>query len=684
MGRWKSWLVVLTLASVFLLTEPVWAEMALSNIASAVATEAVVATTSDQETSSPKLVVANQAEATTVINQQETVSQIKTNHQTLPDSSTPPTDLVIDRSVTAPTIANQTDKPAESKKPIKSNLPTEPLIEPPVIDFIATPPKLRFVKVQLKDVTRPDGCQEAAEFAIVVNFGTSPAELSDVVFQYGKVGSAKFEAKVLPKISLPVGEGLVIFNSYFSKGSSAGNNCPANSTAKAWLEAQKYRYSPNNTKNGYLDSGHWLKLVAKDHPEMVIDELNLSIVSSNPAHDTLVAQTDKNGVPLFDSGGKLLLRPIQTHLPEQHFLDYGSLIVFQNIVEAPKNTCSGIILSEISVNVAENRQFIEIYNTNEIAVSPAGCRLWTNWSGQNEYTFGDIEIETGESLAVFVKDSNLQFSKLDGGGVELRNELGEVVDKLIYRAQLPGSSWSLLGNEFATSFAPTPNLPNIDLPELDCKTGYVFNKTTGDCQKITIQKNPSDDIIETETVCKPGYEVGFTGGCVKICPAGYERSPESNRCRKIAFELETTLLSCPSGYERNPLTNRCRKITAAAQTGLSPCPVGYERNPETNRCRKISNQQTCDEGYEIGFTGNCVKICESGYERSPESNRCRKLVAQAGESDVNPIKLTEEVANNTPVVSLNWLQLVILGGVLAAAVAWRSRAAIKKIIKKVL
>ena len=73
------------------------------------------------------------------------------------------------------------------------------------------------------------------------------------------------------------------------------------------------------------------------------------------------------------------------------------------------------------------------------------------------------------------------------------------------------------------------------------------------------------------------------------CRDGYVRSPETNRCRKIATLASSSkeLAVCAPGYTRNPITNRCRKNSSDAKKEITPCKDGYERNTETNRCRKI-------------------------------------------------------------------------------------------------
>ena len=91
---------------------------------------------------------------------------------------------------------------------------------------------------------------------------------------------------------------------------------------------------------------------------------------------------------------------------------------------------------------------------------------------------------------------------------------------------------------------------------------------------------------------------------LKECPEGYERNPETNRCRRIRIEGEKEprprkkkeLKACPPGSERNEATNRCRKIKVEGEKVVraprkakekKPCKETQFRNLETGRCKKI-------------------------------------------------------------------------------------------------
>jgi len=123
-----------------------------------------------------------------------------------------------------------------------------------------------------------------------------------------------------------------------------------------------------------------------------------------------------------------------------------------------------------------------------------------------------------------------------------------------------------------------------------------------------------------DTVCPPGYEpnVMWTGGsgqrqCVKMCPDGFYRDPESNRCKKI--RTARTAMVVPPGMEINPETGRLRKMCVPPQV----------RNPVTKRCKNPVSDVVPPGMERNPETGRLRKICDVGYYRDPVTGRCRKI-----------------------------------------------------------
>ena len=98
---------------------------------------------------------------------------------------------------------------------------------------------------------------------------------------------------------------------------------------------------------------------------------------------------------------------------------------------------------------------------------------------------------------------------------------------------------------------------------------------------------------------------------------------------------------CKAGYERNPDTNRCRKIVAATNQ-LKPCKDGYERNPDTNRCRKIKpinnsaeypvensyNQSVKPANLAAFSTFGAATIAATAYTGYQFRHRIRKIITK--------------------------------------------------------
>lgn len=104
------------------------------------------------------------------------------------------------------------------------------------------------------------------------------------------------------------------------------------------------------------------------------------------------------------------------------------------------------------------------------------------------------------------------------------------------------------------------------------------------------------------TSCKDGYEyVESTGKCYKKCNEGQIRNPDTNRCKKatIKTEIESEASAaeggtCKEGYEYVQSAGKCYK----------KCQDGYERNPDTNRCRKVKDNTGADYGIDVPTTGD--------------------------------------------------------------------------------
>lgn len=229
---------------------------------------------------------------------------------------------------------------------------------------------------------------------------------------------------------------------------------------------------------------------------------------------------------------------------------------------------------------------------------------------------------------------------------------------------------------------------------------WAYNSQTGTWQWTTPSPDRADNII-ADTPASPQQPSQPSG---KPCPAGQERNPATNRCRKINTNEKRSkqtagnakaartashaqkLTICKPGQERNPATGRCRTVSATGQQ-LAVCKAGQYRNPATGRCRALAGGKAsaaiCKAGYYRNpATGRCKKLgaansrqltpCKPGWERNPSTNRCRKSTSKNSKAPAAGYAV-EPSSNNGQTEIVWWM----IGGVAVVAVGyagweWRS------------
>lgn len=199
---------------------------------------------------------------------------------------------------------------------------------------------------------------------------------------------------------------------------------------------------------------------------------------------------------------------------------------------------------------------------------------------------------------------------------------------------------------------------------------WTYNSQTGAWQWTTPSPDRADNII-TDTPASPHQPSG------KPCPAGQERNPATNRCRKInngekqsrqmagnakaarTISRAQKLTICKPGQERNPETGRCRTVSATGQQ-LAACKAGQYRNPATGRCRALAGGKAS------------ATVCKAGYYRNPATGRCRKSTSKNSKAPAAGYAV-EPSSNNGQTEIVWWM----IGGVAVVAVGyagweWRS------------
>jgi hypothetical protein len=155
---------------------------------------------------------------------------------------------------------------------------------------------------------------------------------------------------------------------------------------------------------------------------------------------------------------------------------------------------------------SEAEQFIELYNHSPSTVPLAGCQLLVKYGTKySAYTFTDEVIEAENYYAIFLAEHHLKIAKDPGAEtVKLVGDATLVAPNL--KGQKAGKSYALFGDLWQTTLDITPNGANaLQL----CPADKILNDITGKCVNPPVTKLP------------------------KECDDGYERNPETNRCRLI-------------------------------------------------------------------------------------------------------------------------------------------------------
>lgn len=284
-----------------------------------------------------------------------------------------------------------------------------------------------------------------------------------------------------------------------------------------------------------------------------------------------------------------------------------------------------------AVGSDDGNEFVELFNPNDEDIDLNGYKLFV---GTKAYDFPSGFIIKAGGYAVLY-DDEMGFTLVNtAGNVSIKSVDESFVGETInYYDAKEGLSWTLISGIWQYTNRPTPGLENL----------------------------PS--IAESVTMKADEF-----GSDLKPCSEGEYRNPETNRCRKIVTDSESTLVPCKQGQYRDEQTNRCRNI-ASDVAAFMPCAEGQERNPATNRCRTVAS---------VLGASTALKPCPAGQERNPATNRCRKIAA-AMPTAAYAVKKTAKKESN-PVFL--W-SLVGIGLVAAGYGIWEWRKEISRLIVKI-
>ena len=210
------------------------------------------------------------------------------------------------------------------------------------------------------------------------------------------------------------------------------------------------------------------------------------------------------------------------------------------------------------------QKYVKIKNAGDQPIDLAAYRLRSGTPGSNS------TVRNTSSLAGTIAPGQVLTIRAQANGAELA----------ILRS---GTLW-FEDQHGLVSFSPRVDAYSGAGQAAHQGKSWAYNSQTSTWQWTTPSPDQADNII-TDTPASPHQPSG------KSCPAGQERNPATNRCRKIN-----------NGEKRSKQTagNAKAARTTSRTQKLTICKPGQERNPETGRCRAIY------------VTGQRLAACKAG------------------------------------------------------------------------
>ncbi len=651
---------------------------------------------------------------------------------------------------------------------------------------------LQIIKVQIKDRSRPDPdkCSNGSEFVLIENLSESEIDLNGFNLIWGNQNSDSGHYKINQSAMLDSGRRVVFYNSLFNLGNS---NCQPNPAAQQFIDSQQLSFEIASVQGGRFSKSLNIRLndsegslatsleyqIENNSSDTVVLNKNYTEITDikrldyNLAYDELYQPPPQinqcQGIALSEIGIYLdqpfielynssvetvkltncqLVVNDQTHVfdqikispsqilalsatdlglelkqdsliklltednqPIDQFgyqynseIDQASLIPVggdgdnwqvsyqptpnqNNVYQALPNCPEGYIrnqseqcvlikplieISEVNYASPKKNQFIELHNLGDQAVDLSDFLLVDNWN--HSYQINDKVIAASEYLTLFYDQTKFDFDNQASNQLKLISfDQQTVIDQVELEPLSKDKTWIKIDEQWDWSFQPTPGLVNQSVKAKTCNSGYHWDNQLEKCRANTIaghgsgaqsDPNDQDEVDDGVQSCQSGYEVGYTGTCVKKCGLGQYRSKTTNRCRnyqviEATFAKAVTKTACQAGYEIG-FTGSCVK----------KCGAGQYRSKTTNRCRnyqlasasstKTKQSKVCQSGYEIGYTGTCVKKCKSGFVRNQETNRCRRQTAAELTNDNDNLAEIEQTVFVPPdsEPKLDWWKLV--------------------------
>ncbi len=518
---------------------------------------------------------------------------------------------------------------------------------------------LRIIKIQLFGANSfyNKKCEKGREFVVIKNLSDHQVDL-----QNWKLSWETGELIINQSSILGVNQEAIFYNPYFVSDQECQIDQPL-ATERDFVDSFALKFKIPKIQAGRFNDEQG-KIEISDSANNLIDSVSYGQstgLNLEQGNDSIAAYATNGGLK-FDDQGNLLrtgYNRIVDGINYQSLPQYQEPIVceegylYDQTVDQCRLLKPKIIFSEIYNSTAKKNQFIEIYNLNSEEVDISGFKIVDNFNHQ--FLINETVLNSNQYLAWFAEQLNFSYQPQSVIELKLLSFDGEtVIDQVKLSSVSTDRVQAFDGQKWDWSFTQTPNLKNQIVKQLDCKAGYYWNQDSESCLKKVVKKpvpisvskpQPTGGmgsgsvlaVVAKSNVCAPGYEKGYTGKCVKKCGPGQYRSKTTNRCRNYQIA----------------------KVAKAKKTKTQV--VSLAKNKATKA------KTDCKEGYEIGFTGSCVKKCQPGFVRSKETNRCRKQQSSEQVIDDQILETAfEEIEDRS---KFNWWKLInkpLFGGLVGA------------------
>lgn len=288
------------------------------------------------------------------------------------------------------------------------------------------------------------------EYIAITNSSLVAIDLSTTSIQYYAASVSDFTKK--PTRTIVLNGTIQPKQTLYARSTAAANKEPVSWQYSATLAGPggHIRLVSGTTEQEVHDTFGWGTAVAAEAQAAGVVEKGKSYIrnSVNDVYvDTNNNKNDFDGTP-------------ETVLP---------VVAMPPTAQESVKSISGIAITELMPDPASpltdaNDEYIELYNSSNVAVQLAGATLQTGTTFSHSYTFESIILAPQSYITLPITQTKLSLSN-SGGAARLIDQTGELVyETATYEKAQTGMSWTLI-NDLWQWAEPSPNGAGQPVPE---------------------------------------------------------------------------------------------------------------------------------------------------------------------------------------------------------------------------